>query len=369
MTPAELDELSLGLADGVMKIRRLNREIDDIKDDAKRRIKTRQEQIEQLEDETEEQARKREAGTEDREVRCWRAVEGDEIAYYDPGTGEELHRHRARPGEQQGLFGGTPTGKAPQYQGPMSVATAVWLLGLPWPPEPEPVTNWPWCELSWHPLVQAEQLRTRALSAYIDPKGVHEPDALQASPEERRRYEPDPRVPTPRAARSLRAVGPCPLPSRANMRGHWSEEHKLVKAQHEAVEALLVDWCHGHNADPEWHWVDGKGSRPRLPKGVPCPAPLLVTMTRIPRKGGRLLDSGGGGNMDQMAKAVRDKVAAMLGAPNDAVDWIEWRVDQRKRRPADPENTKTKTELLELTIEARRGDVSHERRGVPATGR
>lgn len=163
LTPAELDKLSLALADGTLQIRRLNREIDDIKDAAKRRIKDRTEQIETLEEETEEQARKREAGTEDREVRCWRAVEGDETVYYDPSTGEELHRHRAKPGEQQGLFGGTPTGKRSGLDEMLARARALRLPDVERAPEPDEKTEpWPWGPDSWHPFVLARQLETRA---------------------------------------------------------------------------------------------------------------------------------------------------------------------------------------------------------------
>jgi hypothetical protein len=148
----------------------------------------------------------------------------------------------------------------------------------------------------------------------------------------------------------LRVIGRCPLPSRANMHKGWRADHGAVKDQRAAVVDHLSDWCNARGLKLRTITTD-KPKRPwhlALPKDVPCPPPYEVHMVRVPRKGGRLLDSGAGGNMDQCLKAVRDAVAEMLGAPNDAVDWIAWTGGQRKREAGNPDNSGC--ELLELTI-------------------
>ena len=94
---------------------------------------------------------------------------------------------------------------------------------------------------------------------------------------------------------------PIPLPSLANMRGHWSKKAGVVKRTRGAVTMYL-----------------GGGPRPALP--------CVVTITRVaPFQ----LDKD---NAVSSMKGVQDAVAQWLGI-DDRDPRVDWRYAQEKGKP------------------------------------
>lgn len=115
---------------------------------------------------------------------------------------------------------------------------------------------------------------------------------------------PRPSIDPPRPTQ-LRVVVPLRTVSVSNLREHWSQKAKRVKAERHAVALLLRPLLRD---EPTGSWV-----------------PCTVTLVRIaPRE----LDSD---NLARSQKATRDQVAAELGV-DDRDPRVDWRYAQRRGR-------------------------------------
>ncbi len=122
------------------------------------------------------------------------------------------------------------------------------------------------------------------------------------------------------------------LPSAANLREHWRERHRRIKAQRNAVALAMPVYLLHH----ERNWVSVLGK-------------LLVTLTRVsPRE----LDDD---NLQGAFKGIRDQVAAQLGL-DDRDKRIGWHYAQAKPLKGAPPSVR-----IEVTMV----DAHPEHEGVP----
>ena len=94
---------------------------------------------------------------------------------------------------------------------------------------------------------------------------------------------------------------PVPVPSLANVRMHWARRHRLIKAQRQAVAAII--------------------------RHCPVTLPCVVELVRVSPH--RKLD---GDNLQSAFKGIRDQVASILRA-DDADPGIVWHYRQETGKP------------------------------------
>jgi len=158
-SPQLLAELAPKQAGNTREIARLKGEIADSAEAHKKLKKEKEGEIEEIEETQGRLADEVEHGVTTT-LECYRERVGDEWVFTSE-DGTEIDRQPAADGAQQKLVSDFAAPRA--WQDLQRTALVLELLGRGYPPEGQRQTNWPLCEMSWHPLVARLQERLHPL--------------------------------------------------------------------------------------------------------------------------------------------------------------------------------------------------------------